>query len=196
MISSEGSFSQMLVQLKQGDECALRMLWDRFFEPLQRLAIERVNARDRRVKDEEDLALSAINAFHECLKNGRYSSIESSNDVWRLLVTIVENKAIDHIRKEHAEKRGDGKVRGDSYFYGANYLAEMNLNHEERIDFLDHLKTCLLKLDDPLVQEVVFRKIEGFNNKEIASKIGKSISSVERKLRLARQIWSDSNSNE
>ena len=193
MISSEGSFAHMLSQLKKGDESAIRTLWDRFFEPLQRLAIERVNVRDRKIRDEEDLALSAINAFQECLKNGRYSSIENTNDVWHLLVKIVENKAIDHVRRERAVKRGAGNVRGDSYLNGMGYFAEIDMNHEERIDFLDHLRTNLLKLEDAAVQEVVFRKIEGFSNKEIAAKIGKSVSSVERKLRLARQIWIDSN---
>lgn len=195
MISFEGSFSQMLIQLKQGEECAIQKLWDRYFEPLQRLAVERVNVKDRKMRDEEDLALSAINAFQESIKNGRYSSIEEPNDLWQLLVTIVEHKAIDHVRHEHAKKRGAGNVRGDSLIEGMGCIAEFDMNHEERVDFLDHLKINLLKLEDPTVQEVVFRKFEGFSNKEIAVKLGKSISSVERKLRLARRIWTESESS-
>ena len=191
MISPEGSFTQMLSRLKTGDENAVKAVWDRFFEPLQRLAGDRVNARDRKVRDEEDLALSAINAFQECVRNGRYTSIENRNDVWHLLVTIVERKAIDHVRRERAQKRGAGNVRGDSFSKGLNYYADVRLDHEQSVDFLEHLNTSLRRLNDPELVEVVFRKIEGYSNLEIATRIGKSMSSVERKLRLARQIWTE-----
>lgn len=189
-MGSSGSFSQMLSRLKDGDDHAVEALWNRFFEPLQKLAINRLNAQDRKTRDEEDLALSAINAFQQCVKNGRYDQIEDRFDVWHLLVTIVERKVIDHVRKEHAKKRGAGNVHGDSFSIGLNHFAEFGLNHEEKIDFLDQLNSVLNQLEDPELTQVVYAKIEGFSNSEIAEKIGRSVSSVERKLRLARQIWS------
>ncbi len=190
-MSLNGSFSMMLSKLKRGDESAVREVWDRFFEPLQKLALERVNAQDRKTRDEEDLALSAINAFQHCVRNGRYESIDDRNDVWHLLVTIVERKAIDHVRREHAQKRGAGNVHGDSFSAGLNHFAEIGLNHEQRVDFLDELHSVMARLDDPSLIKVVNAKIQGFTNAEIAEEIGRSVSSVERKLRLARQIWTE-----
>ncbi|MEM9412510.1 MAG: ECF-type sigma factor, partial [Planctomycetota bacterium] len=70
MNDSTGSISTALPRLKKGDSEALQQIWDQFFEPLKRVAQERVNPQHRKVRDEEDLALSAINAFHECVKNG------------------------------------------------------------------------------------------------------------------------------
>jgi DNA-directed RNA polymerase specialized sigma24 family protein len=136
-MSLSGSFSKLLSRIKRGDESAVQVVWDRFFEPLQKLAKARVNANDRKARDEEDLALSAINAFQQCVKNGRYEKIEDRDDIWNLLVTIVERKAIDHVRKQRAQKRGAGKVRGDSFEDGLGHFAELNISHEEKVDFLD-----------------------------------------------------------
>ena len=47
------------------------------------------------------------------------------------------------------------------------------------------------QLDDERLCAVAMAKLEGYTNKEIAERLGKSLSFVERKLRVIRRIWSD-----
>ncbi|MEM9413682.1 MAG: ECF-type sigma factor, partial [Planctomycetota bacterium] len=100
-------------------------------------------------------------------------------------------KAIDHIRRQQALKRGAGAVRGDSFATGLNQLVEKQSQHELEVEFVEHLNATLAKLNDPILLQVVKAKLEGHKNNEISEKIGRSISSVERKLRLARTIFEE-----
>ncbi len=45
-------------------------------------------------------------------------------------------------------------------------------------------------LDDELLRQVAYCKLEGDSNTQIAETIGKSVPTVERKLRAIRQLWS------
>jgi DNA-directed RNA polymerase specialized sigma24 family protein len=45
-------------------------------------------------------------------------------------------------------------------------------------------------LDSDVLRSVAVWKMEGYSNAEIAAKLGRSESTVERKLNLIRQIWS------
>ncbi len=195
-MTDSGTFSCLLERLRAGDEGEIRKLWDRYFEPLKQFARHRVDARYRKTHDDEDLALSAINAFQKCLQDGRYAEVDGQNDIWRLLVAITEKKAIDHLRRQHAKKRGEGTMRGESFFVapngeqgGISQIEHCVLDHEFAVDFFDQLQCLFQKLDDPDLIRIVRARIEGYTNAEIALQIGKSVSSVERKLRLARDIW-------
>ncbi len=199
-MTSSDSFADLLKQVKTGDQDAIARLWRQFYEPLRRLAGRKLTRRDRRTRDEEDLALSALNAFYRCIEEDRYSSIVDEDDVWRLLVSIVERKTIDHLRYQYAERRGKGQTGGESIFRmrysplgdqvsGISQFPDHALHHEFQVEFLDQLNAILDKLDDPELRLIVNSRIAGFTNAQIAEQIGKSVSSVERKMRLTRDIW-------
>jgi RNA polymerase sigma factor (sigma-70 family) len=46
-------------------------------------------------------------------------------------------------------------------------------------------------LPDPSQKEVARLRFEGFSNDEIAEQVGMSLRSVERKLKIIREIWTD-----
>lgn len=199
-MTNSDSFAGLLKQVKTGDQDAVARLWRQFYEPLKQLAGRKLTQRDRRTRDEEDLALSALNAFYKCIEEDRYSSIVDEDDVWRLLVSIVERKTIDHLRYQYAERRGKGQTGGESIFLkrynalgnaatGISQFPDHALHHEFQVEFLDQLNAILDKLDDPELRLIVNARIAGFTNTQIAEQIGKSVSSVERKMRLTRDIW-------
>src|SRR5262245_13660924 len=73
-MSLNGSISRLLEGLKAGDDAAAQALWERYCDRLVRLARRKLEARFRRVADEEDIALSAFNSL--CLggRRGRFTN--------------------------------------------------------------------------------------------------------------------------
>src|SRR5262249_59982732 len=68
----------------------------------------------RRAADEEDVALSAFDSFCRGAEQGRFPQLESRDDLWALLVVITARKAIDLRQREGRQKRGGGRVGGES----------------------------------------------------------------------------------
>ncbi len=47
-----------------------------------------------------------------------------------------------------------------------------------------------------MLKEVAMSKVQGYTNEEIAQRLGCSLSTIERKLRLIREIWSRESESE
>jgi len=193
-MSNPGSITILLDNLRSGDEAAVEKLFPRFFDRLKAVARKRVSVRDRKVVDDEDLAVWAINTFQRCIRDGMYPKILNRDDVWKFLVSILERKSVDHIRKQHAEKRGGGEIRGESVFEDQDqprFLERVCLekvNFEVMVDFLDVMDVIVDRLKDPGLGEILAAKFAGNTSQEIAELTGRSVSSVDRKLRLIRNV--------
>lgn len=53
----------------------------------------------------------------------------------------------------------------------------------------EECRVLLEKLGDDELKQIALAKLEGFSNAEIAERIGKSLATVERKLKLIRKTW-------
>ncbi len=62
-MSGDGSVLRGLEGLRTGDAAGIGRLWDHDFHRLVALAGSRFPGHDRRVRDEEDVALSAFRSF-------------------------------------------------------------------------------------------------------------------------------------
>ena len=71
-MESEGTVTQILARLKEGDPSAAQSLWESYFAKLVVLARARLHATVRRVSDEEDVALSVFESF--CRRAGNSAS--------------------------------------------------------------------------------------------------------------------------
>ena len=89
-------------------------LFEKYFEQLVRSARRYLGAHPRRDVDEEDVALSAINSFYRGVVAGRFPKLEDRADIRTLLFTITARKAAKQIRRATAQKRGEGRVHGES----------------------------------------------------------------------------------
>ncbi len=193
---SSEQISIWIERLAVGDERAPEMIWNQYFEKIQRYAKRRLRDMPRRSADEQDVALSAFNSFFQAAKEDKFPKLNDRDDLWKLLITITARKVSSQQRKHFAEKRGGGRVSGESVFADlgghnagfANFLgteptpelvAEMEEQYEE-----------LLKvLDDETLKSIVELKFQSYSNEEIAERIGKNVRTVERKLSLVREIW-------
>ena len=94
-MSTPGSVTAWIEQLKAGDAAAAAPLWQGYFRRLVGLARQKLGAAPRGVADEEDVALSAFDSFCRAAAQGRFPRLDDRDDLWQLLVMITTRKAID-----------------------------------------------------------------------------------------------------
>lgn len=197
---SSSSVTQWLGRIKTGDRDAVQHLWERYFAQLVRVARGQLGGARRRVVDEEDVALSALDSFVRGTEQGRFPNLHDRSGLWPLLVVITARKAATLVRDERRQKRGAGKVRGESALVApGDSEAEAGwaaiLGSEATPDFAcqvaEECSRLLARLDNPELAQIAHWKLEGFTNSEIGAKLGCVETTVERKLRLIRTLWED-----
>src|SRR5262245_58568346 len=107
------SVTEWLNDLKAGNANAAQKLWERYIEQVVRLANRRLGTRPRRAVDERDIAQEVFASFFRSVEARRFSRLDDRNDVWQVLILLTDRKANAHLRRELAEKRGAGQVRGE-----------------------------------------------------------------------------------
>ncbi len=195
-MENQGSVTNWLDQLKQGEADDLQQqLWNRYFEQLIQLARSHLHQDLRRVEDEEDAVLSALNSFFVRLKAGQFPSLNDRTSLWPLLVNITLCKTRNLYRRQSAQKRDVRRtVSGTSNAEEENWLDQ--LAHEApspelAVEAAEEANRLLAALGKETLQEVARLKLEGYTNAEIAAKVGVMERSVERRLVLIRQIWTE-----
>lgn len=198
-MSSEDSVSQWIRLLQDGDPAAAQPLWERYFHRLVGLARGKLQGLPSRLADEEDVALSAFASFCRAAEAGRYPQLSDRDDLWRLLFAITENKAHNLIRDERRQKRGGGAVvteaglnrPTDSAHVGLDQFAGREPTPEFAVQLAEECQRLLALLDDAELQTIAIWKMEGATTAEISDRLGCAVSTVERRLRLIRQVWAE-----
>jgi DNA-directed RNA polymerase specialized sigma24 family protein len=193
---AEGSVTRWIGPLKAGEVEAAQALWDRYFDGLVRLARTRLRDAPLAAADEEDVALSAIHCLCHGAAAGRFPQLADRDNLWRLLATITAQKAIDLQRRETREKRGGGKTRGEVELAAgdteASLVAQV-VGREPSPEFAAQLdeeyRRQLDRLEDDGLRQIAVWKMEGYENDEIARRLGCGVRTVERKLGVIRAIW-------
>jgi len=198
-MSSAGSVTHWIRQFQAGDPAAAQPLWERYFRQMVQLARQKLHGLPRRAADEEDVALSAFDSFCQGVEQGKFPQLCDRDNLWPLLVVITARKACDLIATERRQKRGGGKVQGESAWLDVANAEEQRgieqvLGPEPTPEFAaqvaEECQQLLDKLDDAELRSVALWKMEGYRNDEIAAKLGCVERTVERKLRLIRKLWS------
>lgn len=189
---ADDSPTQWVDGLRRGDSDAPQKLWEVYFAKLVRLARTRMHGSARRVSDEEDVALSAIDSFIRGIENGRFPQLANRDDLWRLLVTITLNKARHVVRDAGRQKRGGGWTPVDPA--GTEWMPLDDLVSREptpqfAAQIVDQIDQLLVRLENPTLAQVAVLKMEGHTNEEIAARLNVGERTIERKLRLIRDNW-------
>jgi RNA polymerase sigma factor (sigma-70 family) len=194
------SITEWLGRLKAGDAEAAQKLWDRYAQELVSMARNKIGKAPKRVGDEEDVAQSVFTTICRGAAAGRFTDVKSRDELWWLLLAITKQKAVDHIRRETAEKRGVGKIRGESEM-AANADSSQRFVIDDLVgqtptpEFLVGLKEqyerLLCMLRDDRLREIAIARMEGYTVAEIAAKLAIGKRAVERKLQLIRSKWAE-----
>lgn len=209
--SSPSSVTQWLERVQNGrDDDAAQRLWQRYWRQLAAIARRRLRELGARCRaeDEADAVQEAFVAFFRRIEHGAYPDCRDRNDLWCLLVKIADSKARQLARGERRQKRGKGKVRGDSAVVGSDSvrgnafdrLADVPRSlpvpeptlEEPSEAFVDQLletvSDCYGALDQ-MERQVIRGRLQGYTNDEVAAQIGCVTRTVERKLKVIRSRW-------
>jgi DNA-directed RNA polymerase specialized sigma24 family protein len=197
-MGAEGLNTSWIGRLEQGDPAAAQKLFEGYFPRLLRLAQKKLGAAPRRAADEEDVVLSAIHRFLVCVAQGRFPQLKDRHDLWRLLVTITARKAFRQAKYARRQKRGGGKVRGESVFAGKSASEHDGIDRivgkEPTPSFVaemtEQFQRLLDGLGDEILRQIAVLKLAAYTNEEIAAQLDCGLRTVERKLRRIRKSWS------
>jgi DNA-directed RNA polymerase specialized sigma24 family protein len=198
MMTGENSVSRWLDGLREGNDADVERLWDRYFQRLVKLASARLPGHARRVIDGEDVALSAFNSFCDRVGRGQFPQLADRDDLWRILVTIAVRKVAETVRHQTRLKRGGGQVVGQSALAGDDEIDQgmtrvlsSEPTPEMAAQFAEDYERMLEKLDDPTLQTIALRRLEGHSREQIAQELKTSVRTIDRKLILIRLMWQE-----
>lgn len=188
--------SDWITEVIAGNEDAARELWDRYFPELLNVARKHLRTIPKRIADEEDVALSALNSFFSAAQKGRFPNLAGETSLWRLLSRMTQRKAINLLRRHLSQKRGGDGVVGESRLQalssatpGLDNLASSELGPELTAIFAEQCTNLMDSLGDEQLRQIAFAKLEGYTNREIASNLDLALRTVERRLELIRITW-------
>ncbi|HID76787.1 MAG TPA: RNA polymerase subunit sigma-70 [Planctomycetaceae bacterium] len=192
--------TRWLTRLGNGDEAAAEAIWQRYFHKLVQVARKRLQDMPRRVADEEDVALSAMDSFCRGVAAGRFPRLRDRHDLWKLLVTITARKATQQMKRHFAKKRGEGRVHGESVWMrpgagerqgGIGQVLGEEPDPEFACQVAETLRRLLDRLDNDDLRKVALLKMEGYTNEEVAKLMDCVERTVERKLARIREAWEE-----
>jgi len=198
-MASPGSVTEWIQRLKAGDYAAAQPLWESYVERLVRLARKKLQGLPRRAADEQDVVQNAFQSFFGNIARGRFPRLADRHDLWPLLVVITTRKALDLVHHEQRRKRGSGAVRGESAWLNPSAAPDAGIGQVPGPDptpefaalMDEECRRLLDRLGQAELRSVALWKMEGHSNDEIAAKLGRSRGTVERKLKLIRQLWEE-----
>ena len=196
-MTGEKSVTIWLGAARAGNDQAIQKLWDRYFQRLVRLAAKKLPGNQRRDVDEEDVALSAFHSFCNRVGRGQFSELATRDELWRLLVVITTRKALAVARQRACQKRGGGKIVGESALLQGADAGEEGLaqflgrepSPELAVQLTEDYRRMMESLGNHSLRTVALTRLEGHSAGEIGRRLGISPRSVERKLQLIRVVW-------
>jgi DNA-directed RNA polymerase specialized sigma24 family protein len=194
MSPAEGSVSQWLGPLQEGNPEAAQKLCECYFKRLIELARKKLRALPHR-EAAEDVALSAFDSFCRGAARGRFPELADRDSLWRLLVVITARKAARHKRDANRHKRGGRVVGIVSASADADieaYLGQV-VDREPTPEFAaqaaEECRHLMRRLGDPELDSIALLRMEGYTVEEIGERLNYVPRTIKRKLRLIRSLW-------
>lgn len=187
MTMTPGSITALFPRVQDGDGGAVEKLWEHFFPRMVELARRRLRGITLHATDPEDIAQSAFHSFCLAGGQGRFPALGDRRALWQLLFTITVRKTANAIQHESRQKRGGGRVTGESSDFA------QTLGRDPSPDLVagltDSLERLFELLDNDGLRQVAAMMIEGYTMEEIAQHMECSRRTIHRKVELIRRIW-------
>jgi DNA-directed RNA polymerase specialized sigma24 family protein len=188
----EQPVTRWLCGMRRGDAAATEGLWAVYFRRLRGLARRLLRGRVVRTIDGEDVAASVFRSFYDRARAGEFSRLRGRGDLWALLAALTSNKCVDRMRREGRVKRGGrAAAMGLSRVGDVVGGAEGPLGLAELADLRERFFSALDGCADPALRRIVQWKLEGETTGEVARRLGCVRRTVERKIRLIQEVWSE-----
>ena len=187
----EGSVTRWIAQLKDGDRAAASPLWEAYFHRLVALARTRLRGTRATRRRRGGCRAGRLRQLLPSRERGQFPQLEGRDDLWQLLFVLTVRKAVDLTRRE---ARQPGRVaRERSLWEQAELNPEQLLGSEPTPEFAalvaDECRRLLDRLGDETLRSAAVWKMEGETNAAIAARLGCVESTIERKLKRIRDLW-------
>lgn len=195
-MSEDGSITVWIGKLRSGESAAAAELWNSYYERLIRLARHRLRDSSRRAADEEDVVIDAFDSLCRGVQGGRFPRLDDRDDLWQVLVMLTARKAVNQSKHARRQKRGGGLLQGESIFGtpeeggGINQVVGSEPTPEFAAQVGEETRRLLDLLGDQTLRDVALAKLHGYLNSEIAEQLQVQTRTIERKLRVIRELWS------
>jgi RNA polymerase sigma-70 factor (ECF subfamily) len=192
-LSQETPFTDLIAQVRAGDEAAAAELVRRY-EPAIRRAV-RIRLADSRLErafDSMDICQSVLSSFFVRAALGQYD-LEGPEQLLRLLATMARHKLADQVDKERAECRDNRRVEEGSPHSREVMGAAVTPSRE--VAARDLLREVQSRLS-PEERQLVEMRQQGREWNDIATQLGDSPEALRKRLaratgRIARELGLD-----
>lgn len=194
MNDNNSSVIQLLRSLRRNDSQAIGKLWARYASRMEGVASRWLTRSVGPLAfDEEDVALSAFYELVTGLDEGRFDSVGSGEELWRLIAVITGRKAAELLRAHGRLKRGGQQEQSVSLNdSGVNVdVFEKDVTPDVAVMMVDELNQLLVALADAELEQLVLMKLDGHSNEEIAAHLNYSRSTIQRMLNRVRATWKE-----
>lgn len=190
-LDDEPSFiSDWIHSLNDSDSSAAKQQWAEYREGLVARARKLTQGMPPHAMDPESLADSVFCSFLNGFNAGRLRSIEDLNELSWVLLASMRRKVADRVRKLQAAKRPDSRSRHSlssaEFFWN---VVSQSPAPEELAGLRDHIEYLISLLSDDQLQRIAVHRMQGLTCAEIADRENVKKITVDRKLRLIRDIW-------
>jgi DNA-directed RNA polymerase specialized sigma24 family protein len=181
---ANGSVTAWIGRLLAGDGDALAPLIGRYFGPLAAVAERRIPAGGHAGGD--DLANSAFVNFWKGAARGRFPNLSGRDELWRLLLHILNQKVTEHHRYTTRDIRLASGVRVDANLdeFASDDPDPLLLTAVD-----EEFRRVLDVLGEDDLRDIALCKLQGYENGEIAERLRRAPRTVGYKLKLIRVIW-------
>jgi RNA polymerase sigma-70 factor (ECF subfamily) len=171
-----------------GDEDAAAALYFRYVKKLVTLAQRRLSAKLKPRLDPEDIVQSAFRSFFVRAREGKFE-FKGDDDTWKLLVQITIHKTLKQVAHHRRAKRN--AAAEVSAGPGDHDMLVSVLSREPTPDeaaiFIDELEFFLRDLR-PEDRKIIELRLEGFDQLEIAKRLGISDRTIRRLFERIRSL--------
>jgi RNA polymerase sigma-70 factor (ECF subfamily) len=173
---------------RAGDEQAAAELYNRYVQRLVAVAQRRLSAKLAARLDPEDIVQSVFRSFFGRAQEGKFT-FKEADDVWKLLVQITIHKTLKQVDYHRRGKRNAAAEVSPSERHQDLLIAHLakEPTPEEATAFLDELEHFLQQMR-PEDRKVIEMRLEGYDNIEIAAKLGISDRKIRRLMERMRGL--------
>ena len=186
-MSGDGSVSQLIAQVKLGDETAFSRLHQRYWPRIVQIAGKRLQQLRRGSDDAEDMAQRAFIDLYRGFQAQRVPEVSHRHQLLALLSHIVVRRVINHVRMETAQRRGGPDISIVSGL-SLDMAEDSAVGPMQEAMLHDSYEFYLNSVPDKL-RFLAELHCAGFTNREIATQMNCVERTVERKLSLLRRCW-------
>ena len=171
-MSDPETFTDFYFRLSDGSPSVTERVDREYRQRLCSLVQKEMGQRFARREDSEDVVQSVLRSFFRGFDSKGWH-IDSSGELWALLVTIARHKIGKHVEYHRQQKRDPSKE-----VHPEQYLHRVREPHPEDASTIADLCEKTLEGLEPPAPEIFRLKLEGFTREEIAERVGRTESAV------------------